>query len=561
MTDPHTPLGPPLLTVAGLTVGYRVRGRVRPTVTDVSFTVPDGATLALVGESGSGKSTVAGTVLRLGAPNAVVESGTVRYRGESLLTLGGRRLRELRGNEIAYVPQDPANSLNPVRTIGSQLTETLRATGSTDEALSARVVELLDAVGIPRPAEVARKYPHQLSGGMLQRAILASAIAAGPRLLVADEPTSALDVTVQRRVLDLIDRLRVDLGLGVLLITHDLALAKERCDHLVVLEHGRVREAGKASAVLHSPRSDYTRRLLADVPALNADKFGRPASDGPAGSAPPAIALEGVTKVFARPGGRDGRTGGFLALDDVTLRVARGTTHAIVGESGSGKTTLARLILGLERPTSGRVLVDGEVLDPADPAALRRARRRIQLVYQNPSVALDPGYTAARAVAEPLLRHGIGTRATRARRARELLRLVGLPEHTYDALPVRLSGGQRQRVAIARALALEPEVLVLDEPTSALDVTVQARILELIVDLQRELGSTYVLISHDLGVVRQVADEVTVLRHGVVVESGRADAIFTDPADDYTRDLIESVPGWAYAGDHAAAAEPVPARI
>ncbi|WP_280501464.1 ABC transporter ATP-binding protein [Nocardia farcinica] len=549
MTD-H--VAPPLLTVEGLTVGYRVRGRVRRTVTDVSFTVPDGAAVALVGESGSGKSTVAGTVLRLGAPNAVVQAGTVRYRGEPLLTLGGRGLRALRGNEIAYVPQDPANSLNPVRTIGSQLTETLRVTGS-----AGRVVELLDAVGIPRPAEVARKYPHQLSGGMLQRVILASAIAAGPKLLVADEPTSALDVTVQRRVLDLLDRSRAELGLGLLLITHDLALARERCDHLVVLEHGRVREAGPAAAVLRAPRSDYTRQLLSDVPALNAAKFGRPAPIAPAAAARPAIALEGVTKVFARPG----VDGGFRALDEVTLRAARGSTHAIVGESGSGKTTIARLVLGLERASAGRVLFDGVPLDPDDPAALRRARRRIQLVHQNPFVALDPRYPAARAVAEPLLRHGIGTRASRAERARELLHLVGLPDHTHDVPPARLSGGQRQRVAIARALALEPEVLVLDEPTSALDVTVQARILELVVELQQRLGSTYLLISHDLGVVRQVADEVTVLRHGVVVESGPADRILVDPADDYTRDLVESVPGWASSDESTPPAAPVPAGL
>ncbi|MFC8528854.1 dipeptide ABC transporter ATP-binding protein [Nocardia sp. NPDC057227] len=538
----------PLLTVEGLTVGYRVRGQLRRTVDDVSFTVPDGAAVALVGESGSGKSTIANVLLRLAAPNAVVESGEVRYRGEPLLTLGARRLRALRGNEIAYVPQDPANSLNPVRTVGAQLAETLYATGTTDEAPAARVVELLDAVGIPHPAEVARKYPHQLSGGMLQRAILASAIAAGPKLLVADEPTSALDVTVQRRVLDLIGRLRTDLGLGVLLITHDLALARERCDHLVVLEHGRVREAGVAGTVLTNPRSDYTRRLLADVPALNADKFrgggvtaaARQASADPA---VPAIELDGVTKVFARPGGGSG----FAALDNVALTVERGSTHAIVGESGSGKTTIARLVLGLDRPTSGRVLIDGTPLDPGDDRALRAARRTLQLVYQNPFVSLDPGYTAARAVAEPLLRHGIGTRASRAARARELLHLVGLADRTHDALPARLSGGQRQRVAIARALALEPEVLVLDEPTSALDVTVQARILELIVELQRELGSTYVLISHDLGVVRQIADHITVLRRGVVVESGPAARVFTDPADDYTRDLVESVPGWALA--------------
>ncbi|WP_109525889.1 MULTISPECIES: dipeptide ABC transporter ATP-binding protein [Nocardia] len=547
MSDPgaHTAA---LLSVDGLSVGYRQRGQVRHTVAEVSFVVPEGSATALVGESGSGKSTIANTVLRLAPPNAVVESGDVRYRDESLLTARNRRLRALRGNEIAYIPQDPANSLNPVRTIGSQLRETLRVTAAVPaDEITDRAAGLLADVGIPRPDEVARQYPHQLSGGMLQRVLIASAIAAGPALLVADEPTSALDVTVQRRVLDLIDRLRAELGLSVLLITHDLALARERCDELVVLERGRVREAGPAQVVLHRPRSEYTRRLLADVPALNADKFANATVSATAGTyarsadPTPVIELSGVTKVFHRPGGD------LVALDRVGLSVAKGTTHAIVGESGSGKTTIARLMLGLERPSAGEVLLDGTPLDYSDPGALRAARRRIQLVYQNPFVSLDPTYTAARSVAEPLLRHGIGTRASRAARARELLNLVGLADRTHESLPERLSGGQRQRVAIARALALEPEVLVLDEPTSALDVSVQARILELVVDLQRELGSTYVLISHDLGVVRQIADTVTVLRHGVVVESGSAATIFATPTDDYTRDLIESVPGWSAA--------------
>ncbi|MBH0779560.1 dipeptide ABC transporter ATP-binding protein [Nocardia bovistercoris] len=538
----------PLLSVEGLTVAYRHRGRVRPTVTDVSFTVPAGKAVALVGESGSGKTTIANTVLRLAAPTAVVRSGHIRFRGEALLTARDRRLRELRGNEIAYVPQDPANSLNPVRTIGSQLRETLRVTGAAEpKQIPERVTALLADVGIARPAEVARQYPHQLSGGMLQRVLIASAIAARPALLVADEPTSALDVTVQRRVLDLVDRLRAELGLGVLLITHDLAVARQRCEELVVLEQGRVREAGPTGTVLDDPRSDYTRRLAADVPALNPDRFAAATRvNSTVREQEPTrtvIELVDVTKVFRRPGAQ----GSLTALDAVNLTVAAGATHAIVGESGSGKTTIARLLLGLERPTSGRVLLDGKPLADDSDAAMRAVREQIQLVYQNPFVSLDPTYSAARAVAEPLLRHGIGTRSSRARRARELLHLVGLAEHTHDSLPARLSGGQRQRVAIARALALEPRVLVLDEPTSALDVTVQARILELIVDLQRELGSTYVLISHDLGVVRQITDTVTVLRHGVVVESGSAAAVLDAPADDYTRDLIDSVPGWSTA--------------
>lgn len=537
-----------LLSVSELTVGYRERGVLRRTVEGVSFDIPDGAALALVGESGSGKTTIANVVQRLTPPNAVVESGDVVFRGQSLLSASARTLRTLRGNQIAYVPQDPANSLNPVRSIGSQLTETLRVTGvDTSGDTHGHVLGLLADVGISHPDDVARKFPHQLSGGMLQRVLIASAIAAKPTLLIADEPTSALDVTVARRVLDLIDRLRDELGCSVLLITHDLALARQRCERLVVLENGRIQESGPAAAVLSAPRSEYTRRLIADVPALNADKFGKltgPGAQAPSGR-PPVIELVGLTKVFRR----SAADAGIVALHDVSLAVAKGTTHAIVGESGSGKTTIARSVLGLEHPTSGEVVIDGTRLEYRSAEALRAVRRQVQLVYQNPFVSLDPTYTAAESVVEPLRRHGVGTRPWRRERARELLQLVGLPDRTHDAPPKRLSGGQRQRVAIARALALEPEVLVLDEPTSALDVRVQAQILELIVELQRELASTYVLISHDLGVVRQIADEVTVLRRGRVVETGTANAVFGRPADSYTRDLIESVPGWVPTAD------------
>lgn len=532
-----------LLSVQGLSTGYRVRGRIRPTLTGVSFAIPRGEIVALVGESGSGKSTLANVVLRLAPPNTVIEAGAIHYDGDSLLQATPQRLAELRGNEIAFIPQDPANSLNPVRSIRSQLAETLRTTKTEiDGDPSAHIETLLDRVGIPQPRQVANKYPHELSGGQLQRVLIASALSAGPKLLVADEPTSALDVTVQRRVLDLIVGFRQDLGLSVLLITHDLALAQERADRIVVLERGRVQDAGETRAVLAAPSSEYTRRLLSDVPSLNADRFGRisaprePASTG--GGAPPAVRLQALRKVFHRHDQQ------IVALDNVDVTVHRGTTHAVVGESGSGKTTIARLILGLETTTSGSILFGTSRLDAADERQLDQLRTRVQLVYQNPFSSLDPKHTAIQAVIEPLHRHRIGARAHRAERGRELLGLVGLAAATHNAQPRRLSGGQRQRVAIARALALEPEILVLDEPTSALDVTVQAQILELLVDLQRQLGTTYILISHDLGVVRQLADEITVLRHGIVVERGTAQAIFERPSDPYTKELIEAVPGW-----------------
>jgi peptide/nickel transport system ATP-binding protein len=541
----------PLLEVDALSVGYRSRGSVRHVVSDVSFSVREGSTVAIVGESGSGKSTIANVVLRLAPPNAVVLGGDVRYRGGPLLRARRRALRVLRGNQIAYVPQDPANSLNPVRTIGSQLAESLRATkAEAPGGYRERVRELLDSVGIAQPGDVAAKYPHQLSGGMLQRVLIASAISGRPALLVADEPTSALDVTVQRRVLDLIDELRRALNLSVLLITHDLALAEERCDELVVLGYGRVQEAGTGQRVLKNPRTDYARHLLADVPSLNPDKFGKVtatdrATDAEAdanGGGQPAVAVElaQVTKVFRR----QGTNAALTALDEVSITVARGSTHAIVGESGSGKTTIARIVVGLERPTKGTVLIDGQPLDVDDADRLRDARRTLQLVYQNPFVSLDPKYTALKSVAEPLARYHVGTKASRIATARELLNVVGLPAHTEHALPRRLSGGQRQRVAIARALALQPEVLVLDEPTNSLDVSVQAQILELLIELQRTFHSTYILISHDLGVVRQVTDSITVLRRGLVIEDGPAAQVFTQPSDPYTRDLILSVPGW-----------------
>ena len=524
---------PPLLRVQGLSVAYD-RTEV---VSDVSFELPRGGSLALIGESGSGKSTIARSVLRLLPRHSGRARGVVEVEGTDVLALSERRFRPLRGRTLGFVPQDPGNALNPVRTIGSQAQEAAALTGERDPAVRRRLVlETFERVGLPDPERVHGSHPHQLSGGMLQRVLIGLAVLPRPALLVADEPTSALDVTVQRRVLDLLTELRADLGIGLLLITHDLAVAAERTEHVVVLRGGRVQEAGPTARVFAAPRTDYARALQADVPALNPGRYrDRRPAPAPAG-APPKVEVRAVTKSFTVGGTRS------LALDGVSFSVAAGTTHALVGESGSGKTTAVRLLLGLELPDGGEVRVAGERLDGSSHRELRTARRHLQLVYQNPFTSLDPTWRVERIVREPLERYGVGQRAERAARVREALAQVGLDERLARRRPSALSGGQRQRVAIARALVLRPDVLVLDEPTSALDVTVQAGIVDVLVRLQRELGLTYLFVSHDLALVRQVADTVTVLRAGRVVESGAVEDVLTAPREEYTRALVAAVP-------------------
>ncbi len=525
----------PLLRVDGLSVSY---GR-QDVVHDVGFELGRGKSIALIGESGSGKSTIARAVLRL-LPNGSAASGTVQFEGQNLLALPERRFRPLRGRQIGFVPQDPGNALNPVRTIGAQAMEAAALTDEQNAAIrKALILETFAQVGLDNPQRVFDSYPHQLSGGMLQRVLIGLAVLPRPALLVADEPTSALDVTIQKRILDLLSRLQQDLDISLLLITHDLAIAAERTDGLVVLKNGSVQEAGPTAAVFSSPASAYARKLHADVPALNPDRYAKlraPRLRQHESGQAPKIEVSAVTKTFAV----DGKV--LTAVDDVSFTVPAGTTHALVGESGSGKTTTIRLLLGLDEPDSGQISVAGERVSGRSQQSLRSIWRHLQLVYQNPFTSLDPTWTVERLVREPLDRFRIGTPAERSEQVREALANVGLGEHLLTRKPGALSGGQRQRVAIARALVLKPDVIVLDEPTSALDVSVQADIVEVLLTLQARLGLTYIFVSHDLALVRQLAHTVSVMRRGSVVEQGSVADIFDNPQHAYTASLLESIP-------------------
>ena len=535
---PHTaPAAPTLLRVEGLTVAY---GR-QTVVHGVDFALERGQSLALIGESGSGKSTIARTVLRLLPPEARVLSGQVQFNRQDVLALGERQFRPLRGRELGFVPQDPSSALNAVRTIGSQALEAAALLAETDaDTRRARILECFEQVGLADPDRVYRSYPHQLSGGMLQRVLIGLAVLPRPALIVADEPTSGLDVTIQKRILDLFSELKESLGIGVLFITHDLAVAAERADTLVVLKDGVVQERGAAWQVFEAPKAEYTRELQADVPAANPDRYrishAGHAAPRTAASAGAQIEVRSLSKTFT-VGARQ-----VAAVDDVSFSVRRGSTHALVGESGSGKTTTVRLLLGLETPDAGEIMIGEESVRSHSRSQWRTLRRHLQLVYQNPFTSLDPTWRLERIVREPLDRFGIGTKAERADRVGEALHAVGLPESVLSRRPTRLSGGQRQRVAIARALVLRPDVVVLDEPTSSLDVTVQADIIDLLFGLQQELGLTYLFVSHDLSLVRQIADTVSVLQGGRVVESGPVQEIFSRPEHPYTEALLDAIP-------------------
>ncbi len=527
----------PLLEIEDLAITYKTGDHHQQVVHGVSFSVHPGEVVALVGESGSGKTTTAQAVLGLLAGNGRIERGAIRLSGNDIAHWSQKRLDSIRGAVVSLIPQDPGNSLNPVRTIGSQLAEVLRIHKRGDRReINARVLDLLTRVGLT-PAEMrARQYPHELSGGMKQRVLIAIAVALNPALIVADEPTSALDVTVQRRILDLIDELRRENGTAVLLVTHDLGVAADRADRLVVLQNGRIQEQGPVKEVLAAPRSAYTRRLLSDAPSL---AKSRPERRAPGEQADFAVVVEGLTHDFPVAG--DAKS--FRALEQVSFKVRRGTTHAIVGESGSGKTTAVRSVVGFLKPTAGRILVDGVDLTTLKGETLRRFRKHIQLVYQNPYGSLDPRQTVFKIIEEPLLNFEPMPVADRARKVRDMMQRVGLPEPFLERHPRALSGGQRQRVAIARALVLDPRVLVLDEAVSALDVTVQAQILALLDELQKALGLTYLFVSHDLAVVQQISDTVSVMHKGRQVDGGPIDKVFVRPDSDYTRELIDAIPG------------------
>ena len=584
----------PLLEISDLEVAFRSSTGLVPAVRKANLTLYPGQSVAIVGESGSGKSTLAHAVIGLLPGTGRVTGGTIRFQGRDITHLGTQELTALRGSSIGLVPQDPMSNLNPVWSIGFQVKEALRAnglagvaddrlahlmaehaehaghagrTGHADGAQKAapsaggridvdeQVALLLEQAGLPEASRRAKQYPHEFSGGMRQRALIAIGLAARPDLLIADEPTSALDVTVQRRILDHLQTLVRELGTAMLFITHDLGLAAERAEHIVVMHRGRVVESGPSLEVLQDPRHPYTQRLVKAAPSLasrrieSAHARGIQVADDEllgaslgSSSTEEILRVEHLTKVFEVRGAK-GKDKTLTAVDDVSFGIRKGTTTALVGESGSGKSTVANIILNLIDPTSGKVFHDGVDLSTLGPKELFALRRIMQPVFQNPYGSLDPMYSIFRVVEEPLRVHGIGTAKEREARVAELLDMVSLPRSVMRRYPHELSGGQRQRVAIARALALKPQIVVLDEAVSALDVLVQAQILRLLSDLQAELELTYLFITHDLAVVRQIADDVVVMEHGRIVESGAADELFANPRQDYTRELIRAVPG------------------
>ncbi|MGW5292184.1 dipeptide ABC transporter ATP-binding protein [Streptomyces bacillaris] len=545
----HEPSVEPLVEVAGLTVDF---GSVRA-VDGLSFTLEAGGALAVVGESGSGKSASAYALLGLHRGTGARVGGTVRVAGTDVNAADDRELRALRGAQAAMVFQDPLSSLDPYYPVGDQIAEVLRVHRRLSRrAARARAVEVLDRVGIPEAARRSRLRPHEFSGGMRQRTLIAMALACEPRLIVADEPTTALDVTVQAQILDLLHDLRQETGMGLLLVTHDVGVAAESVDEVLVMRGGREVERGPVARVLGSPREAYTKELLAAVPRVETRRAVPPVTPGPVLSSRAAVGApaDGSADEVAVPlleavdlrrefGRGSGRT---VAVGGVSLAVHAGRTLGIVGESGSGKTTLGRMLVRLLDPTAGRLRYGGTEIGSLSEKELRPFRRELQMVFQDPVASLNPRRSVGESVADPLRAAGERDEERVRERVGALLERVGLDRAHFERYPHEFSGGQRQRIGIARALAAEPKVIVCDEAVSALDVTTQAQVVALLAELQRELSIGLVFIAHDLAVVRQVSDHVAVMRGGLIVEQGPADEVYEDPRDPYTRQLLAAVP-------------------
>ncbi|WP_066947283.1 dipeptide ABC transporter ATP-binding protein [Streptomyces lushanensis] len=525
-----------LIEVEDLTVDFVSGGETVRAVDGLSFSLAAGRAIGLVGESGSGKSTVAGALLGLHRGTGARVGGAVRVGGTDVGTASDRELRALRGAVAAMVFQDPLSSLDPYYAVGDQIAEVYRVhTDATRRAARARAVEVLDRVGIPDAARRAHARPHEFSGGMRQRTLIAMALACEPRLLIADEPTTALDVTVQAQILDLLHDLRAETGMGLLLVTHDVGVAAESVDEVLVMRHGREVERGPVAEVLGAPKRTYTRTLLSSVPRVDTPVARAAAQPRPAAG---EVLLEavGLRREFRR-----GRRS-VAAVDGVSLTVGAGETLGVVGESGSGKTTLGRMLVRLLDPTDGRLRYRGAEIAAASEKELRPHRRELQMIFQDPVASLNPRRSVGESVADPLRAAGAADEERIVARVRELLERVGLDPDRYDRYPHEFSGGQRQRVGIARALAAEPRLIVCDEPVSALDVTTQAQVVALLAELQRELGLALVFIAHDLAVVRQVSDRVAVMRDGRIVEQGTVEEVYGAPSDPYTRRLLAAVP-------------------
>ncbi|MFE7483037.1 dipeptide ABC transporter ATP-binding protein [Streptomyces sp. NPDC057552] len=536
----------PLVEVAGLTVDF---GSVRA-VDGLSFTLEAGGALAVVGESGSGKSASAYALLGLHRGTGARVGGTVRVAGTDVNAADDAGLRALRGAKAAMVFQDPLSSLDPYYPVGDQIAEVHRVHRRVSRrAARARAVQVLDRVGIPDAARRSRLRPHEFSGGMRQRALIAMALACEPRLIVADEPTTALDVTVQAQILDLLHTLRQETGMGLLLVTHDVGVAAESVDEVLVMRGGREVERGPVAQVLGAPRASYTKELLAAVPRVEtrrvveapvpekrAAEGAEPGVSAEEASVPPLLEAVGLRREFGRGSGKS------VAVGGVSLTVRAGETLGIVGESGSGKTTLGRMLVRLLEPTAGRLRYGGTEIGSLSEKELRPFRRELQMVFQDPVASLNPRRSVGESVADPLRAAGERDEGRVRDRVGALLERVGLDPAHFERYPHEFSGGQRQRIGIARALAAEPKVIVCDEPVSALDVTTQAQVVALLAELQRELGIGLVFIAHDLAVVRQVSDRVAVMRGGLIVEQGPADEVYGDPRDPYTKQLLAAVP-------------------
>ena len=555
-----------LLQVRNLRVRFRVdRHSTVEALKGVSFDVPRNATVALVGESGSGKSVSSLAVMGLldGAVASIDSASRIVFDGRELLTLPLEERRRLCGKDIAMIFQEPMSSLNPVFTVGFQIGEVLRLhLGLGRRAARARTLALLTEVGMPDPAQKIDAYPGQLSGGQQQRVMIAMAIACEPQLLIADEPTTALDVTIQKQIIDLLASLQRRRNMAVLFITHDLALVGDIADHVIVMRHGEVREAGSAGQIFSRPADPYTRALLACRPTMGQRPRRLPVIDdvmaGSAGAPPappvprrdsradqPLLVVEGLSKSFTVRQGLFGKRA-FKAVDNVGFSLPRGRTLGVVGESGSGKTTMGLTLLRLHRgsgASSGSVRFDGRDLLALSAADYQPYKRRIQVIFQNPYASLNPRFTVGQILLEPMRIHRIGAGdAERQARAEALLLRVGLPAAAMHRYPHEFSGGQRQRIAIARCLTMQPEILVCDESVSALDVSVQAQVLNLLLDLQDEFGLSYIFISHDLAVVHYMADQVMVMRQGQVVELADADTLYHQPQHPYTQALLAAIP-------------------
>jgi peptide/nickel transport system ATP-binding protein/oligopeptide transport system ATP-binding protein len=522
-----------VLSVENLSVSFVTRMGTNQAVDDISFTVQSGKITAIIGESGSGKSVACYSLLGLiPQPPGRIDGGRALFNGQDLLQLDTDALRKIRGRDIAMVFQDPMTCLNPYMTIGDQLMEPLRYQKKVSRAEArARALELLDEVGIRDPASTIDNYPHQYSGGMRQRVMIAMALINEPQLLIADEPTTALDVTIQAQILALLAALQKKRDIGVLLISHDLAVVADIADQIVVMQQGRIVETGDRDAIFRNARHPYTQKLLQAIPR-GGKPVALPVSE-------PLVTVRNLCTWFQSD------KAPVKAVDDVSFDILRGEVLGLVGESGSGKSTIGRSLLRLVPVTSGTVHFDGIDVTALQARELKRLRRRMQFIFQDPFASLNPRMTVYDTLAEPLLLHDIETRSTVGAHVLRLMDDVGLARAAVRKYPHEFSGGQRQRIAIGRALATRPDFVVADEPVSALDVTIQAQILELMRELGREYGLTMLFISHDLAVVRQLADRIVVLHRGKVVEQARTEDLFARPQQAYTQQLLQSIPGRA----------------